>query len=241
MFIEADTHCHTIASDHAYCTVMEMASYAASHGYKAIAVTDHGPQLPDGAHIWHFGNLKCLPPFIDGVRVLHGAEANITDFEGGLDLPQDCLERLDWVIASFHEPVVAPGTVEQHTNAYLKLSQNPFVDVIGHSGGDHYHYDYEKVIPVLKKKKILVEINSHSFEARPGSAKNCREIALCCKKFEAPVVVNSDAHSCFSIGEVDKAFEMLDAIGFPRGLIVNLTFERLAAWIMAKRHINIMK
>lgn len=241
MFIQADTHCHTVASDHAYCTVLEMASYASSHGYKAIAITDHGPKIPDGANLWHFGNLKCLPHYIEGVRVLHGAEANIMDFDGNLDIPEDYLKNLDWVIASFHEPCCAPGTAAQHTHAYLKLSENPYIDVIGHSGGNNFCYDIESVLPVLKQKKILVEINSHSFEARAGSQKNCRDIALFCKKYAVPVVVNSDAHSCFSIGDVSEAFKMLDDIDFPRDLIVNLTFERLAKWILNKRNIDIIK
>ena len=241
MRIEADTHCHTIASTHAYSTVTEMARYAAQAGLKAIIITDHGPGLPDGAHPWHFGNLRCLPPVISGVRVLHGAEANIMDFDGSLDLSRNYQEQLDWVIASFHEPACPPGTRRDHTDAYLKLAQNPCVDVIGHCGGENYRFDYEKVLPVFRENHKLVEINSHSFEARKGSKENCRIIAELCKQMRIPVVVNSDAHSCFSVGDVKNAFQMLDEISFPQELIVNLTYGRLSEWLSERKKYRTVK
>jgi putative hydrolase len=240
MLIETDMHTHTVASTHAYSTVVELAQFAQFKGLKAIAITDHGPGLPDGAHPWHFGNMRCLPPYIQGVRVLHGAEVNIMDFDGTIDLPLQYQKQLDWIIASFHDPCLAPAGIKEHTQAYLKLAENPYIDVIGHSGTDNYKYDYEKVLPVFKEKKILVEINSHSFEARAGSLKNCMEIALLCKQYEIPIVVNSDAHVCFSVGDVEAAFKLLDEIEFPYELIVNLTLERLSAWIKAKKNKDII-
>lgn len=198
--LETDTHMHTIASTHAYSTVLEMADYAAQKGLRAIVISDHGPAMEDGPHPWHFGNLRCLPPYIKGVRVLHGVEANIMDYEGNVDIEPRYQEELDWVIASFHDDVTRPGTVRDHTAAYLGLSQNPFVDVIGHSGTQAFAYDYAKLIPVFKANGKLVEINSHSVTARPGSEKNCREIARLCMEYRVPVVVNSDAHCCFEVG-----------------------------------------
>lgn len=238
--LETDTHTHTIASTHAFSTILEMAHFAAQKDMKAIAVTDHGPAIPDGAHEWHFGSMRTLPPYIEGVRVLHGVEANIMDYEGTLDICERYQKELDWVVASYHDPCCDPGTVEQHTASYLKVAENPYVDVIGHSGTGEYRYDYEKVIPVFKQKGKLVEINSHSFSTRSGAAKNCREIALICKKHEVPIVVNSDAHSCFVVGDLQDAIDMLKDIAFPKELIVNRTLKSLADWIFKKRGRNIL-
>lgn len=232
--IEADTHCHTIASDHAYSTVSELAAYAAKIHLRAIAVTDHGPAMVDGAHEWHFGNLCVLPPYIDGVRVLHGAELNIVDFSGGVDLSDERLKQLDWVIASCHEPCLQPGTVEQHTQAYLGVAQNPYIDVIGHSGTETFKYDYERLIPIFGQKDKLVEINAHSFGTRLGAAQNCITIAKLCKKHGVRIVVNSDAHFCSSVGHLEPATEMLASIDFPQELIVNRTLETLADFIEKK-------
>lgn len=234
--IEADLHCHTIASDHAYSTVLEMATYAHKLGLRAIAITDHGPKMEDGAHDWHFGNLRSLPPYIEGVRVLHGAEANIINYEGKLDIWERYQKELDWVIVSMHNPCLKPGTIEQHTEAYLAAAENPYVDVIGHSGSPDFKYDYEKVIPIFGEKGKIVEINSHSFVARRGSAENCITIAKICKKYGVSVVVDSDAHSCFSIGDLKQAANMLSSINFPQELILNRSFDAVAEFIEKKRN-----
>lgn len=72
MKIVADTHCHTLASTHAYNTLLEMVRYAKQIGLKTIGLTDHGPAMPDGPHEWHFTNLAIWPDIIEGVRVLKG-------------------------------------------------------------------------------------------------------------------------------------------------------------------------
>ena len=106
MKILADTHTHTIASTHAYSTVMEMARAAADAGLEAIAVTDHGMKLPDAPHSWHFHNLKNIPREICGVKILYGIEANILDLDGNIDpLEEEIYKRLDIVNASIHSPV----------------------------------------------------------------------------------------------------------------------------------------
>lgn len=232
---ECDTHMHTVASTHAYSTVLELAQYAHRAGIKIIAVTDHGPALPDAPHPWHFACLRNLPGVIEDVRVLGGIEANIVDFDGSLDLDSKILARLDWVIASFHQPACPPGTAADHTRAYLRLAENPLVDVIGHSGTEDFKYDYEKVIPVFGQKGKLVEINSHSFSARAGAPENCRAIAELCKKHRVPIVVNSDAHSCFSVGDLGSAVAMLNAIGFPEELVINYRAERLISWLRGRK------
>lgn len=48
MKILLDTHTHTLASTHAYSTVLEMAKYASEAGMEAIAITEHAPAIPDG-------------------------------------------------------------------------------------------------------------------------------------------------------------------------------------------------
>ena len=54
---EVDTHCHTIASGHAYSIIVENAQEAAKKGLKMIAITDHGPALAEGPPVlfWQYG------------------------------------------------------------------------------------------------------------------------------------------------------------------------------------------
>lgn len=56
MQIIADLHTHTLSATHAFNTLDEMAAKAAALGYAALAITDHGPAMPDAPHMWHFAN-----------------------------------------------------------------------------------------------------------------------------------------------------------------------------------------
>lgn len=78
-------------------------------GMLAVGCTDHGIGIDDAPHLWHFLNLRILPPYIDGVRVLRGVEANVMDFTGRLDMPEEAFQRLELVIASMHEGVMPQG------------------------------------------------------------------------------------------------------------------------------------
>lgn len=221
MKIIADTHTHTLASTHAFSTLLENAKFASEIGLKYLAITDHAPALTDSPHVWHFYNMRMLPDELFGVKLLKGAEVNIMDKDGNLDLDDYAFSFMNWAVASFHGPACAPMSIADHTNAYINVAKNPNIDVIGHSGQESYKYDYEKAIKVFKEYNKLVEINENSYRVREDSAKNCVEIAKLCKKLEVKVVVNSDAHFAYSIGQVDNAIKMLEEIDFPKKLIVN--------------------
>lgn len=102
MKIVADLHTHSIASGHAYSTIEEMAKGAKRAGLKMFAVAEHGPSMPGGPHLYYFYNIKVIPEVMEGVEVLRGAECNIVDREGNIDLDDEHLEKLDWVLAGFH-------------------------------------------------------------------------------------------------------------------------------------------
>lgn len=119
MLIEADLHCHSLASSHAYSTVDEMAAAAHKAGLRAFALTDHATDMPDSPHSWHFQNLCVLPQKINDVFVLRGAEANIRNFEGETDMKPIELECLQWIVASCHAPVIRAGSKDENTAAYV--------------------------------------------------------------------------------------------------------------------------
>lgn len=219
--IIADTHTHTLVCDHAYSTVGENAEAAREKGLHAIITS------MAGAPTWmHFGNLGAVPRELCGVRIIKGAEVNIMDYDGALDLEQRILEKMEWVIASMHTLTLLPGTKEQHTNAWLTVTENPLVDVLGHVGDGRFSFDHEPVLKAVKKTGKIIEINSHSFKVREGSEVNCKDIALLCMELEIPVVVSSDAHHADFIGDFTRALTMLEGIDFPEYLIINADKDR---------------
>jgi len=235
MKIIADTHTHTIASTHAYGTVKEMVEEAAALGLYAVGITDHGPKMPGSPRKWYFNNLCAIPSTYLGVRVLKGAETNITDFEGKLDIDVHTLSGLEWIVASVHYPTLDTSsmmpTVETCTQLYLNAANNPYINVIGHCGTPEYAFDYEKVIPVFAEKGKLVEINDSAFKRAKSSVTNCIKIAKICKKVGAPIIVNSDAHFMTELGRFDGSLRMLEEIEFPEELVVNSSVERFEKYL----------
>jgi putative hydrolase len=236
--IQADMHSHTIASAHAYSTVLEMVQYAKKQGLKMIAITDHCPAISDSPHLYHFSNMRVLPHSAEGVYIIPGSEVDVVDYDGTLGMSEKYLKSVSWVIASMHDIVLEPKAEKEHTSAWLGAAENPYVDCIGHSGQAKFPYDYERVIKAFAEYGKFVEINNASFTVRKGSSDNCIKIAQLCKKYKVPVVVNSDAHCCFSVGKVDKALQMLCEIDFPKELILNLDADRILEHIKKKRGID---
>lgn len=243
MIIQADLHTHTIASTHAYSTITENCLQAKEIGLKAIAMTDHGYKMPDSPHEWHFGNMKILPRTIHGVTVLKGAEVNIYNYNGDLDLTNDELAKLEWVVASYHKytfPNFAPADPKTVTDGYLKAIRNPYIDVIGHPTTDFFPFEHERAIKAFKEYDKLVEINESSIKRKPGAAKTVVPVLQLCKRFEVPVVLNSDAHFWTEVGTTPVAEQILKDVDFPTRLIANSDWDSLRERILKKRpHLDI--
>ncbi|MDO5125695.1 MAG: phosphatase [Ruminococcus sp.] len=235
MKLQADLHTHTIASTHAYSTITENCEWAGKYGLKAIAMTDHAMKMPDSPHIWHFANLGIIPRKINGVTVLKGIEANIINTDGQLDVDDWLLRQLEWVVASMHGEVMQTDTIENITKTYIKLCQNPYIDVIGHCTSDLFYFDYDKGVKAFKEYEKLIEINESSIINKKGSRENCYEILKLCKKYEVPVVVDSDSHFCQNIGQIPNALQIIEELDFPEKLVINTDWEKLREFIFKKR------
>lgn len=227
-----DTHCHTISSGHAYSTISEIAETAREKGLKLIAMTDHGPAMPGGPHIFHIGNQRIIPDYIKGVRVLKGVEANIMDYEGGLDIQESYLKKLEIVIASFHDVCVAPGSVEENTRALIGAMKNPYVDIIAHPGNPYYPIDIDRFIQCAFDTGKLIEINNSSFiGSRKGSAENCRIIAGKAREKGVKLAAGSDCHICFDVGKFNKVNEIFEEIDMPEELVINTDPQKLIDYL----------
>ena len=227
--IIADTHTHTLSCDHAFSTLSDNAAAAAQKGLKIIAYTEHTQALPGAPSYLHFRALGLLPRYLHGVMILRGAEVNITDYRGKLDLSDDILDKLEFVVASLHPPVIDPCTVEEGTRTWMAIANNPLVDVIGHCGAARYPFEHRPVIQEFARTGKIVEINNNSLTERAGSQDNCRAIAALCAEYGVPVVLCSDAHFAGSIGRVTGAAAILEEIGFPEELILNTDYDRFLA------------
>ena len=85
-----DLHMHTVASTHAYSTLHDYIAEAQQKGIKLFAITDHGPDMADAPHYWHFMNMHVWPRTVNGVGILRGIEANIKTFRATSTAPARC-------------------------------------------------------------------------------------------------------------------------------------------------------
>ena len=234
---EADLHTHTIASGHAYNTIREMARAAADKGLKALGITEHAPKLPGTCHRFYFDNLKIVSREMYGIRLFLGSEVNIMDSRGTLDMSDKLLNSMDIVIASLHIACTEPGTVEENTQAYLNVIKNPYVDIIGHPDDGRYEIDYEALVQGAKEYGKVLELNNHSMEPdcnRQNAVENDREMLELCKKYQVPVVMDSDAHFDLLIGEFDLARNLLEKLDFPDELVLNRSVDAIRKYVNRK-------
>ncbi len=237
--IKFDTHTHTVATEHAFSTFYENAMFAKKKGMDGFAITDHGPAMIDAPKRPYFKNLRVIPRDFEGLKILVGAEVNIRNLNGDIDLEDEILEHLDVVNASIHSLYNNNGATD-NTSAYEAMILHPHVDIISHSGYPQYPYDYEYIVKLAKEHNKLIEINSHTFRARSGSIPNCRKIAELCRKHGTGIVVASDAHICTDVGNVTYALEMLEEIGFPEELVMNTTYDKFAEFMENRRNKKLM-
>ena len=237
MKILVDTHTHTIASGHAYSTLLENCLEASRKGLKLIALTDHGPAMPGGPHLFYFGNLKAVPTEIHGVEVLRGVEANIIDYDGRLDLDEDRLKRLDIVVASLHDVCITPGSKKDNTRAIIGAIKSGLVDIIAHPGNPAFEIDKKEVLKAAKDYNVLIEINNSSLGiSRPGSYQNCSEIARLAVEMGNLLTLGSDAHICYHIGEFNEALKMLTECGVTEENIISTDPEGLKRFLKIRRN-----
>lgn len=233
-----DTHTHSIVSGHAYTTLMENIKEASEYGIKILGVTEHGPTMPGGPHLFYFGNIHAIPRKVYGVTILRGCEANIIDHNGELDIPFGIQKKLDLIIASLHDVTIKPGNIDENTNALLKAMENPYVDIIGHSGNPTFPIWEEDIVKAAKKYDKLIEINNSSSRSRAGSEQNCIKIAALCKKHGVKVALGTDSHFCFDIGRFDKVDEMMKAVDMPKELIMNTDEVKIISYLQNKGKIK---
>ncbi len=222
MRYQVDTHTHTLASSHAYSTIHDYIAEAKRKGIVLFATTDHGPDMADAPHAWHFINSRVIPRMVDGVGILRGIEANIKDEFGEIDCNEKMLNELDIVLAGFHEQVFAPKDRDTNTRAMINAMKKGLVHVITHPGNPKFPVDIHAIAEAAAKYNVALEINNSSFlHSRGGSDVNCTAIAKAVRDAGGWVSMGSDSHIAYSLGDLEMSQAILDDVDFPADRVLN--------------------
>jgi len=196
--LRGDLHMHTTESDGNDDTPA-MADAARQAGLEYIAITDHSKSLTmangldERRALAHAERVRAIDRQGIGVRLLAGIECDIKP-DGSLDLENDCLAQLDFVVASVHSAFNQDR--EQMTARMLRALDNPFVDVLGHPTGrlilkrEPYACDVPVLIDRAARNGVAIEINSQidRLDLNDTYARVATERGV-------PLVISSDAHS----------------------------------------------
>ncbi len=223
--LSVDLHTHSIASGHGTTDrVTDMAKEAFSRGLSLLGLGEHAPGPPGGACRSYFTGLKLLPRSYKTLSLRYGAEVNILDKDGRLDLPDEVLKGLDYVIASIHPGTKVPGNKESVLLAYTKAMKNPFVTFIGHPDDSRFPVDYNAFVSGCLKYGCIPELNEVSVSPssyRQNSLNCARELLKHCMLYSCPVLVSSDSHGAKGVGAAPNAEKLLKELSFPEKLIIN--------------------
>jgi DNA polymerase (family 10) len=193
--LRGDLHAHTTWSADGKATMEEMALAAKARAYSYLAITDHSHYLREGRLEAQAKELAALNARLTPFRLLHGVEVNIRA-NGTLDVPDETLAGLDWVVASIHAAFSTSPT-----ERVLAAMENPHVDVIGHLTGRKINkrapmdVDLERVFAKALETGTAVEINSQPdrLDLRDADARLAGERGV-------RIVVSTDAHSVAALG-----------------------------------------
>lgn len=196
--LRGDLHMHTTASD-GKVDAEAMAAAARDAGLDYIVITDHSNALAmvngldNRRALEHAEDVRALDRRLTGIRVLAGIECDILA-DGRMDLDDEVLQSLDFVIASLHSGLTQPREVV--TPRVLRAIANPWVDMLGHPTGrkllrrDGADLDIDAVLDAAAEAGAAVEINGQAdrLDLRPEHARKARDRGIL-------VAVDSDAHS----------------------------------------------
>ena len=237
--IELDVHTHTLASGHAFSTIQEMAKAASEKGLKFLGITEHTPGIPGSCELIYFRNLHVVPRNMYGVNLLLGAEINILNPDGTLDIDESLMEKLDLRIAGIHSLCYRWGTREENTAGMIKAISHPLIDIISHPGDGTADLEFEPIVRAAKEHNTLLEINNSSLKPIRNKATardNNLEILRLCKRYELPVILGSDAHISFDIANYEYLPTLLHETEFPGDLIINTSVAKFKSFLKPGYH-----
>ena len=200
-----DLHMHTTATD-GRDTLEAMAEVAHRAGRRYIAITDHSKALAmangldEHRALAHAAQVRALNGRFEGLTLLAGIECDILS-DGRLDLAEDCLAQLDFVIASVHSHFNQEPA--QMTDRLLTAIACPWVDVLGHPTGrlllrrEPLRMDLEQVTAAAAQHGVAMEINAQAdrLDLNDQHARLARDRGV-------RIVISTDAHSAQGLGNM---------------------------------------
>lgn len=195
---------------------------------KVIGISDHGPGNDDTlVNELYFRTISRLPKFVDGLRILKGIEANITDLKGSLDISDSTIEnKLDYVMANLHcGSAYKDFGKAKNTQSLINAIRSGKVDIITHPFWmRHFEIDIEKVSEEACLHNVLLEVDTHyigEHQLKPYMIEALAKMIKITKKHGKKVIVGSDAHNIWEMADDKPLKKIKNKIGLTDKMIIN--------------------
>jgi DNA polymerase (family 10) len=162
-------HVHTNASD-GRATLEQMADAAMELGLSYLGISDHSKSsvqangLDERRLEKQMAEIDRLNETFEDFKLFKGVECDILK-DGSLDLSDEILSRLDFVVASVHASFAMPEA--EMTERIIKAISNPNVTMLGHLTGrliltrEGYAVDIPAVIQAAAETGTIIELNAN--------------------------------------------------------------------------------
>src|SRR5438270_65151 len=228
--LRGDLHTHTHWSADGKSTLEEMVAAAVARGYEYYAITDHSHYLREGRLARQLEEIELMRERYPKLRILAGVEANIRT-NGEVDVSEEELARLDWVVASVHQ---APEN--RPTDRVLEAMENPYVHCIGHLTGRRIgtrgprDVDVARVIEKALEMGCFLEINGQPdrLDLRDVNARAAKEAGL-------KLVISSDGHQIRAQDYVELAIGQARRGWLTKGDVLNTRTWKQVEKLLRKR------
>jgi DNA polymerase (family X) len=237
--VRADLHMHTDRSDGRE-TLETMIAAARERGYGYCAITEHSQSLAmaqgfDTERVRRsIGEIATARKAVPGIHVLHGLEVDILG-DGSLDLDDEGLGLLDWVIVSLHSRLSQPRA--EMTARVLAALSHPGVSVMGHPTArligqrDPAELDMEAVLDRAAERGVHIEIN-----AQPDRTDLNDLHARMARERGVKLVISTDAHSIAQLDHLRFGVFAARRAGLEKRDVLNtLEYEAFAAALAERR------
>ena len=221
--VRGDLHCHTRETDGKH-SLSKMLDAAEECGYDYVAVTDHSQNvritqgMDENRAEKHAERIREAGAQRD-ILVLAGVEVDILE-DGELDLDEDVLEDLDWVVASVHsqfdldEEAMTKRFIRAIESGVVHCIGHPFCRQIGRRGS--IEINTPKLLEACADNNVFLEIN-----ANPGRLDLPDTVCKQAKEAGVKMVINTDAHQADGFGNMRYGVEVARRGWLARDDVIN--------------------
>jgi putative hydrolase len=233
--LKVDLHIHTLASGHAYNTILEYINRANDLGMTMIGISDHGESvLGTWTNAYYFNELRRLPRQVGGVTILRGIEANILE-SGELDITEKVAANLDYVMAGVHNHLHYTDLgSEANTMPVIKAIESGRIKILTHPYlTNRVPFNVRAVAEAACRHKVLLELNISTFEFKfdVATIENLQVMLEVVKRHGQKIIINSDSHSIWQLADETPLKALDGLVDLPSTMIINNYPEELLEFL----------